>query len=54
MKYYVQINSSFTSYRSYEGLTQEQITSLLNAEGITSFTFIDENTFNNAVAELRK
>lgn len=54
MECFVRINSSSVQYRSYTGLTEITITNLLNAEGYTSFLFIDKNTFNDAIASLQK
>jgi hypothetical protein len=53
MEYYVQINSSSVQYRSYTGLTEATIFNLLNAEGYTSFSFIDKTTFDAAIAALQ-
>jgi len=50
MEYYIQINTSPISYRSYTGQSQETITSLLNTEGHSSFSFIEKTVFDEAVA----
>jgi hypothetical protein len=51
---YGQTNSNPISYRSYTGLSETQVTTLLNNEGQTSFSFIDVDEYNLNVAALNK
>lgn len=54
MELYIQVNSDPVSYRSYIGLSETQITTLLNDEGQTSFSFIDVDAYNLATSALTK
>jgi hypothetical protein len=54
MEFYIQVNSNPVSYRSYTGLSETQVTTLLNDEGQTSFSFIDVDAYNLNVAALNK
>lgn len=40
------------AYVSFIGMSQDQITTMLTAQGLTC-TFIDENTYNTAIQALQ-